>query len=132
MRDIHNNVKVSIALVAAIIDSDTTTVGATIDTQGFESLEFAAMTGALADGAFAGALYHDNDPLMATETLVLAADLLGTVPAFTSLEGSTIKKAGYKGAKRYVRLKVASTTTTDGGIVGAIAVQSNPRNAPVA
>ncbi len=132
MKDLHDNIKVTAVLAPATIDSDTTTAGAIIDTQGFESLEFVVQAGAIADGAFAGALAESDAANMAGETVVAAASLLGTVPSFADTEGGLVKKVGYRGTKRYVRLDLVSTDTDDGGLFGAIAVQSNPRNSPVA
>ncbi len=132
MKDLHNNIKVSTVLAPAIIDSDTTTEGEIIDTQGFESLEFVLQTGELTDGAFAAVLNDSDADDMTGEAVVAAAGLIGSLPDFDDSEGDTVKRVGYRGSKRYVRLDVVSTTTTDGGLVGAIAIQSNPRNAPVA
>ncbi len=134
MKDLHNNVMVSPALDPATIDSDTTTEGEVIDTQGFECLEFVVQTGELTDGAYAVALAHsdtlDGDALD-DESAVSAGDLLGDLPSFTDSEGSTTKKVGYLGSKRYVRLDVVTTSTSDGGVIGAVAVQSGARNNPV-
>jgi hypothetical protein len=63
-----------------------------------------------------------------------ADDLLGTLPVLQNDDGDDsglTKKVGYKGSKRYLRFDVVSTATTDGGIVGALAVQDSARNAPV-
>ncbi len=130
-KDIHDNAKISPALEPQVIDSDTNTDGEILDVQGFDSLEIAVQTGELADGAFACALYHGDDDALGDAALVLAADLIGDAPAFDDTESNTAKKVGYKGAKRYVRLRVASTGTTDGGILSAMAVQGAARNAPV-
>ncbi len=138
MRDLHNNIKVTTVLAPAVIDSDTDTDGAVIDTQGFESLEFALTAGELTDGVYA-AEFEESDELaeggdLDGGTEVAAEDLLGAAPSFDFEEeadpGAT-KKVGYIGSKRYVKLIVASTGTDDGGIIGAIAVQSNAHNSPV-
>lgn len=135
-RDLHNDIKLTLALAPQAITSDTTTTGATIDTQGFASVEFAIASGVLTDGTYTPAIYESDDSGMSGETAVTAAgDLLGTIAGVTYTAGapdSTVKKIGYRGSKRYVRLKIASTGTTSGGLMGAVAALGNARNAPVA
>jgi hypothetical protein len=130
-KDLHNNLKVSVALESQTIDSDTNTDGEIIDVQGFGSLEIVFQTGDLADGAFACHLYHGDDDGLSDAALVLAADLIGSEPSFDDSEFQTVKSVGYKGAKRYVRARVVSTSTTDGGVLSALAIQGSARNAPV-
>jgi hypothetical protein len=146
-KDIHHNVKGSTALEAQLIDSDTTTTGEVIDTQGFESTEFFVAAGELADGVFTAVLSEadeiDESGDLVDEALVNAVegadDLFGDLPVLqntgadeTLIDDSGLtKKFGYKGGKRYLRLDVASTGTTDGGIISGTVAQSSARNAPV-
>jgi hypothetical protein len=138
-KDLHDNIKASTALEAQVIDSDTTTEGEVIDTQGFESLEFLMSAGELADGVFTAVLMEsdevDESDELVDPTSVDAGDRLGDLPVLQNDDGDDsglTKKVGYIGGKRYVRLDVASTGTTDGGIINAIAAQGSARNAPVA
>jgi hypothetical protein len=127
--DLHNNIRVSVALEPQTIDADTTTVGEIIDRQGFASLEFVVFAGTLADGTFTAALTEGDADDLSDGTTVAAGDLLGSLPVVD--ESGEIKRVGYRGTKRYVRLSVVSTSTTDGGPLGATAVQSGARNNPV-
>lgn len=134
MRDLHNNIRVSTALAAVSIDSDTTTEGEVVDRQGFESLEFVFHAGALTDGTFTLALSEsdeiDGGGDLVGETEVAEEDLLGSLPAL--LVGGEVAKVGYRGSKRYIRADVVSTDTDAGGIVGVLAIQGDARNNPVA
>jgi hypothetical protein len=133
-QDLHNNVKVTPGLLAQSIASNTTVVGPIIDTQGFESVEYALQTAGITDGVFTPAIYEDDAPAMGTENVVAAADLLGTVANATfnlAADANKSKKLGYKGGKRYVRLKVTTTGITTGGAIAAVAVLSDAANKPV-
>lgn len=132
MQDLHNNIKPSVALDVAAISSDTTTVGNTIDTADYGSLEFVFVAGTLTDGAYAIALFEGDASDMSDETEVAAADLLGDAPSIAATDDDTVARVGYRGNKRYVRPKVTSTGTTSGGTLGAVAIQGHPRTAPVA
>ncbi len=134
-RDLHNNVKVSPAIdPAAIKTGNGVTTSATIDGQGFESLEFALQSGVITDGTFTPAVYAGDAANMSDEALVAAADLLGTIAGatFAATDDSVTKKIGYRGTKRYARVKITQSGATTGGYISAVAVQGHAHNAPVA
>lgn len=127
--DIHALVQGLVALKLQDIDSDTTTVGEIIDTLDWEAIEFMIMSGTLTDGAFAVQLFEGDEDDMADEAQVAdAMDIIGSIPSFALTEDDTIKSFGYVGNKRYLRIKVVSTATTDGGFFAAMAVQGKPRH----
>jgi hypothetical protein len=130
-KDMHHNLKIGVGIESQLIDSDDDFDGEILDVQGFESLEVAFQTGELADGDFDCLLFESDDDGMAGATEVDAADLIGSAPSFDDSESNTVKSVGYKGSKRFVRPRVTSSNTTDGGIVGALALQGSARNAPV-
>jgi hypothetical protein len=133
MRDLHNNQKFSRAISpAAILSANGTTTGQTIDVVEFGSLEFAFLAGAITDGTLTVTVYEGDESDMSDEAAVADGDLLGTEPVFTSADANTTKKVGYKGNKRYVRVKVVQTGATTGGFIGCIATQGHPKTAPVA
>lgn len=133
MQDLHNNIKPSVALDVAAISSDTTTVGNTIDTADYGSLEFVVVAGTLTDGSYAVQLFEGDESDMSDESQVTDTDdLLGSAITIALTEDDTVERIGYRGNKRYVRLKVVSTSTTSGGTLGAVAIQGHPRTAPVA
>jgi hypothetical protein len=141
IKDLHNNIKISPAIdPAAVVASNGTKTSNTIDRQGFESLEFAIISGVLTDGTYTPTLYEsdtvDGNGVMTSEAAVSAAgDMLGTADGATlvyTTDASAVKKIGYIGNKRYVRLKVVQSGYTSGGFVCAVAIQGGARNAPVA
>lgn len=117
------------ALKPQVIASDTTTVGPTIDLALFAALTIAFLTGVLTDGAYAVKLFEGDASDMSDEAEVAAADIIGTVPSIAATDDNKEYQFGYKGTKRYVRLKVVSTSTTSGGLVSAVAIKGGPRHA---
>lgn len=134
MRDLHHNLNLTTALNTAAIGSNTTTNGAIIDTKGFSSLEFAIKSGTLTDGTYTPALTEGDASDLSDGTAVAAGDLLGTIAGatFAATDDNKVKKIGYTGGKRYVRLSLVTTGVTTGGTIGAIAIQGHPSFAPVA
>ena len=138
-RDLHNNVSPAPAINPQAISSDTATNGAIIDRQGFESLEFLIQSATLTDGTYTPSLLAGNavdDPANPTSITdgeaVAASDLLGTIAdaTFAASDDNVVKRIGYRGEKRYVRLTLTSAGTTSGGTIGATAVRGHPRHAP--
>ncbi|BAI71476.1 hypothetical protein AZL_020380 [Azospirillum sp. B510] len=134
MRDLHNNLAPLVALNIGAIASNTTTNGAIIDTRGFNSLEFVIQSGTLTDGTYTPALIEGNASDLSDGSPVAADDLLGTVAAatFAATDDNKVKKLGYRGNKRFVRLSLVSAGASTGGTIGATAILGHPRNAPVA
>lgn len=134
MNDLHNNTKFSRSISpVAIITGNGTTVGQTIDTQGFGATEHVVAAGVITDGTFTFTMFEGNASNMSDEGAVAAADLIGSNPVFVATtDNNLVKKVGYKGAKRYTRMKAVQTGATTGGFISATAVQGTARNAPVA
>jgi hypothetical protein len=133
MRDLHNEVKVSKALATTAISSDTNTDGEVIDMAGYKSCEFVILSATLTDGTYTPAVLESDASDMSGATAAAAADLLGTVAGatFAAANDGAVKKLGYRGSKRYVKLRVTSASTTSGGTVSAVCIQSEPAYAPV-
>lgn len=133
MRDIHNNTKFTGAInPAAAPTANGTRTGVTIDHQGFESTEYVVQTGVITDGTFTYTLFHGDASNMSDEVAVPAEDLIGSNPVLLSTEDSLTEKVGYKGIKRYSRMKEVQSGATTGGFATVLCVQSRPKNAPVA
>ena len=77
-------------------------------------------------------LTHGDTSNLADGTAVTAAEMLGTVAAasLALADDNAVKRLGYKGHKRYVRLTVTASAVTTGGTVSAIALLGAPALAP--
>lgn len=135
MKDLHNNMKPEVAFDISAISSDTTTAGNIIDLQGFNSAEFVMFSGTLTDGSYTPLLEEGDAANLSDATAVADAHLLGTEAAAAFAAASdddAVKKLGYIGNKRYVRLSIVSASTSSGGTMGAIAVKGHAGDNPVA
>jgi hypothetical protein len=132
-RDLHDNIFVYNALNTSTIATDTTTNGNIIDTQAFESVEFVIQSGTVTDGTFTPSIQEgDESNLSDAET---ATDLIpesgaATAATFVAANDNAVRRLGYIGGKRYVRLRLASTGTTSGGVFSATAILGHPQNMP--
>lgn len=128
MRDLASNIGAVLALSPAV--QAATIKGNTIDTNGFESVAFIVNTGAIASAGDFGLKLQESDTTTDGDfTDVAAGDLVGTLPATVTADGSF--KQSYIGHKRYVRL----VATKNGGTsvaIGAVAVLGGAHQRPVA
>lgn len=129
--DLHNNVFGVVALVNSEITSDTTTLGAIIDTAGFESLEFVLQSGTITDGTYAITLEDGEEANLSDAAAVDSELVLGSEEAaFVAADDDAVKRIGYIGKKRYVRLSILSASTTSGGEFSSVALLASPHHAP--
>ena len=133
-KDIHNDLKMAVALAAQVIASDTTTVGEIIDNQEAESLEFVFQTGVLTDGDYALLIEHGDAANLSDAAAVPDTELLGTEAgaSFTAdTDDKKTGKIGYVGSKRYVRASIVSTNfAATGALVAVLAILGNVRHKP--
>lgn len=122
---------------AAAITGNTTTTGATIDSQGYESLTFVASTGVITDGTFAIDVYAGNASNMSDEVVLTLADLIGPPGAnainIATTDDGVCERVGVnmaKVGKRYYRAKALGAGQTTGGFLSIQAILENPRFAP--
>ncbi len=130
--DSANSMTPKVALNTAAIASSTTTNGVIIDTQGYEALTFILNVGARTDGTFTPLIRHGDASDLSDVVDVDDSDLVGTEALAAISAAQTMKKVGYVGSKRYVRLSVVSTSVTSGATVGATAVLGRPAVGPAA
>lgn len=133
MFDLHNNIANRPALNPQAITTNTTVNGAIIDLAGFNSAEFLLQSATLTDGTFTPSITEGNAANLSDGTVAAAADLLGLIASatFVATEDNAVKKLGYAGTKRYIRLNVTTTGVTSGGTIAAQVVLGNPLHAPV-
>jgi len=125
------------ALVPQTISSNTTTVGPIIDTKLFESLTFLLNVGDYTDGTYTVTIEHGDDSGLSDTAAVTIADdpqtLIASNPLVAAdlvLAAAGLKRFGYIGKKRYVRLSVVSTAVTTGAIAAILAIQGHAKSNP--
>jgi hypothetical protein len=132
--DLHNQVNIVNAFDTVDIASPDTVVGNIIDMNGYESLELIIQGGVIAGaGSYVPEIYDGDDAALADAALVADQFLLGTEAAasLAPADSHVVRRIGYVGKKRYVRVTVVATGAGT-GVVSIVGVQSAPLNAPVA
>lgn len=134
MKDMHSNIKVINAITPAAVGTSGATNGklsGVIDRLGYESVEFVfnySTAGATGDTVTPVVL--EGDATGGSFTSVADADLIGSEAAI-ALTAAGASRIGYRGNKRYLKLRLYGTGHAT-GIVGAMAVLGHPHDAPVA
>ena len=129
MQDISKELNLAIALNATAISSNTTTAGNAIDLQGYEALVLEIRTGAYTDGTYTPLVRESDDNV--TYNDVADADLTILEADAVISAANTVKKIGYVGHKRYVKLSIVSASVTSGATLGATAIRGHARHNPV-
>lgn len=129
MHDIHNEMETrKLVDVTRQTNADTAIVSEIIDLQGIHACELIVSYGQLTDtnATVTALLEESNDSGMSVKNAVADADLLGTeagISADATADDGTVKKLGYKGIKRYIRLTLTPSGNNSGNIdVSAVAV----------
>lgn len=131
-QDLHTDILQVVARNLQVISLNTTNQGNIIDTQFFEALEFIVFSGTITEGTFTIQLQEGDDPALADAVTVPAAFVLGSI-TFNNTLSNSVRRIGYVGKKRYVRLNIISSGMTGGtALLGAIAIKGYPRHAPTA
>ena len=133
-KDTFHDLDLAIALAGQTISSNTDTEGASIDTSENESVTFVMSVGPYNDGTYELTIQEaDDDGTGNPDTFADAdaADILGD-DATPSLDAAGFLKVGYRGAKKWVRVVVTSTSTTSGASVSCVAVLGHGRYMPYA
>lgn len=135
MRDLHNNIDVRRAISPVSVADNTAQVSQIIDRQGYDSLEFLIATGSLGDaGAEFAVLVEDGEASNLSDAAAVAdAELLGTEAGagFIQSDDDEVRKIGYKGNKRYVRMTITPANNATAALLAAVAVLSHPAAAPI-
>lgn len=135
MRDLANHLEVRRAISPAAATTDNTPyVSQIIDLTGFSMLVFAITLGALADAdaTFAVLVEHGDAANLSDAGAVPDANLTGTEASagFTFADDNKVRKIGYVGSKRYVRLTITPANNTGNVFLSAIAILSGGRYGP--
>lgn len=144
MRDLLNDLQFKVALAPVASAADNTAwVSAIIDRQGYDSAGFVILTGALpdADATFT-VLVEDGDASnLSDAAAVVDGDLIGQDPTsatapeaqagFTFAADNSVRKIGYRGTKRYLRLTITPANNASASLYAAVAVLGNAEQKPV-
>lgn len=144
MRDGISNIQVKRAISSISgAGDDVPIVSEIIDTQGHDSLSFLINTGVLADAnATFAVLVEEGDVSNLSDAAAVAdADLVkqdpssATAPeaqaAFIFSDDNEVRKIGYIGSKRYVRMTITPSGNTGAWPIGVVAVLGNAEHKPV-
>jgi hypothetical protein len=136
MRDLHNNIAVRRGISPVSVTDNTAQVSQIIDTAGFGALEFVLNIGAVADAdvTFTVLVEDGNAANLSDASAVADSGLLGTEAgaSFQFDDDNEVRKIGYIGNKRYVRLTVTPVNNASAALIAATAILGHPQNAPVA
>ena len=129
-RDLHSNINAVLALKHTAISANGATNGEIIDTLGFGSVEFVIQSGTLTDGTYTPSLTVGDAANLSDG--IAATKLLGTIAGatFAATDDDTVKRIGYSGHRRYVRLTITAASVTSGGAMMATAVLGHPMTGP--
>lgn len=137
MRDLANHLSVVRAISpAAAVTDNTAFVSQIIDLAGYQSAMLAIVLGALvdADATFTVLLEHGDASNLSDAAAVPDSQLTGTEASanFTFAADNGVKKLGYVGPKRYLRLTITPANNTGNVFLSAIAILSAARYWPAA
>ena len=134
MRDGSTTAKLSTAIAAVDAADNTLVTGLTIDTANFDTLTFEFNVGIMADAAatWVVTVYDDDASGMGTEAAVDDAFLIGTEAAVSwdEADDATVRKIGYIGPKRYVRVKVLPADNAGASPFSCTAIQGHAKKGP--
>lgn len=134
--DLHSYIKPVRAISPVSVADNTAQASQIIDMKGFGSLEFVIATGSLADAdaTFTVLVEHGDDSALGDAAAVPDAYLLGTEAdaSFTFAADDAVKKIGYAGNKRYVRLTVTPAGNASAALLAAVALLGHAAITPAA
>ena len=141
MRDAANSMLVKRAISPQQAADNTPRISQIIDRQGFNSLTFVILTGALtdADATFTTLLEESDLPGFVPSNPVSNNDMISQDPAQLPLAAASfifsdpdeVRKVGYVGSKRYTRLTITPANNTSAANFGAVAILERPALTPV-
>jgi hypothetical protein len=119
---------------AAAIADNTPIVSQIIDRSGYEALVFLVLIGALADAdaTFAVTMEHGETANLSDAAAVPAGNIQGTLAkaGFTFADDDKVRKVGYSGSKRYVRITVTPSGNAGNAFISAVALLAGGRFVP--
>jgi hypothetical protein len=135
MRDLYNNIEVRRGFSpAAAVTDNTAYVSQIIDMRGFKSLVWCILLGSLVDADMTTVfLMEDGDDSGLSDAAAVAdvkMDPTEIIAAFDFGDDNTVRKIGYVGEKRYVRLTITPSANTGDMFVAVMALLGDADRRP--
>lgn len=135
MRDMHSNIKIVKVIKPVAVGTTGIANGqlsAVIDRRGYDTADFILSAGGSASAADTIVpVVYESDATGSGFASVADADLLGDETALTlSTSAGKAKSIGYKGNKRYLKLRLYGVGTAT-ALVAANAILGKPGRAPI-
>ncbi|MCW0235272.1 MAG: hypothetical protein OJJ21_16860 [Ferrovibrio sp.] len=136
--DLHSNIDAKRGISPAAAGTDNTAyVSQIVDTRGYGSVEWLTLIGANtdADATFVTLVEDGDASNLSDAAAVVDAELLGTeaLAGFAFDDDNEIRKIGYIGNKRYVRVTITPANNAAGNIyVAGVWLLGHPTLAPTA
>lgn len=125
VKDIRSNIE-HVLMFTGNITTDTTTIGAILDTANFElGLMFSLTAIAYVDGTYTLELLESDDPGMAGAVPIAGDKLIGPLPVLSgvSIIGDRIQTVGIISNLRFVQGNIVSTGVSSGSNINIDALQ---------
>ena len=132
MKDLHSVINTLQVVAPVSFANNTPLVGAIVDRQGFDSVEYSISLGTNAGvaGAYTVLLEEGNAANLSDAATVTA--MLGTIAnaswAYTDVNKT--RKLGYVGGMRYTRMTITPAANAAAVLVSVTAILGNPVNSP--
>lgn len=134
LRDLHNNIEIRRAISPTRVTDNTAEVSEIIDLANRTELEFIIGIGTVADAdaTFVVLIEHGDDSGLSDAAAVADAFLVGTESGagFDFGDDDEVRKIGYIGDKRYVRLTITPSSNGGNADLSAVALLGGVRKAP--
>src|SRR3990172_13400664 len=140
MRDLHNNIEVRRAISPTRITDNTAQVSQIIDLANVDAVEFVVAIGTIADAdATFTVLVEDGANSSLTDNAAVADEFLlgiegvAATPTGASFRFDTddaVRKIGYIGPKRYLRMTITPALNTGNADISAVAIFGKHRKGP--
>ena len=131
--DLMNKIDAKRAISPVSVADNTAQVSQIIDTKGYAGVCFVILTGSLADAdaTFAVTIDH-GDASNLSDAASVSSDMLNGTTAlagFVFSDDDKVRKIGYRGDKRYVRITITPSANASAALIAAVAIL-DPLNAP--
>jgi len=128
-KDLYNNAKSVVAVVFTTLAGDGDTVGAIIDTDGFESGKISLLATAVTTGdTTISNIQESSDAAMSGATDIPVERIIGTAAPVTA--ANTLNELGFVATERYVQVTITGANTSVSSFVATCEL-GNPSSASV-